>query len=520
MRAYELIEEALSPEALKMQGKISDIQRALPEIQEKEPELASEIIKTLDSMFNAAFRLNGELEEDASRALNSNAAVEFAALVDKACEKGWSNCKQLQDIFKTGLEEVFDSVMKLNQAVYADAEVDTRKKMKQWKKELDDKVMDLVKKAEGMDADTPLTREGMNQTQDSIRNKLTALIQNLEDNDIKPQTLNKFLELAKNGKIINMKKLVSTKSGKIDDHINKLPSDVQELFNDEFKGSIFSFIPGGTTAGNYGPAEVALAIFGNPANKADKGDLEVDGEMFELKGSGYSKVGVKGEPISPYGARLNSKGIGSGTAGWNILNKQIKKHMPSIKDTFKGDPKAGKPKRLKKGEVWNAPDTGYLMNMAPKKVTDKNGKETYKIKRASRFNFNDTGLKNLNKEVLGPLNDPDKTYDILLPTLQAIVDGHKRVKDFNKLVRNMINSDGTIDRDKLWKNYSAIAYESYHQEDEVENILFINSTNRNYFIVRTKEDLLDAIESGDIKVSGGITWNDDQQKATPQYIRL
>ena len=49
--------------------------------------------------------------------------------------------------------------------------------------------------------------------------------------------------------------------------------------------------------------------------------------------------------------------------------------------------------------------------------------------------------------------------------------------------------------------------------------VFVNSINRNYYLIGNQDELMKAIDNGDIKIKGGITWNDDQQKATPQYRR-
>ena len=70
---------------------------------------------------------------------------------------------------------------------------------------------------------------------------------------------------------------------------------------------------------------------------------------------------------------------------------------------------------------------------------------------------------------------------------------------------------------RLWSFYTGLAYESYNIEDDVENILFINSTTRSYYIINNRDEMIKAIASGDIQVKGGVSWNDDQQKASPQY---
>ena len=381
---------------------------------------------------------------------------------------------------------------------------DTKQAYKAFKKSLNTKIDTLVKKAEGIDAVVEWDRKNISAVQTSIRERLKSIVDHLEERDITPQTIDAFLDLAIAGKIIDMKSLVSAKSGNIDSHINEeLPPDIKQLFDNEIKDLFFKFIPGGTTAGNYGPTEVALAILGNPAKKADTGDLEVDGTMFELKGSGYD---AKGNPGSLYGARLNSKGISAGPAGWGTLDKEIKKMVPKIKGTNTS--------KKKDAVQSGAKVPGYLRYMNGTITT-----KGIKWKEASRYNFNGTGLDRLNNEILGPVGNPKKTFNLLTNTFKEIVTGWKKVSSWDKRIKGMINSDGTVGKDKLFTQYSAIAYDSYNKEDSVENILFVNSSNRNYYLVSGKNptELLQAIKSGEIIIKGGISWNDDQQKATPQY---
>ena len=50
----------------------------------------------------------------------------------------------------------------------------------------------------------------------------------------------------------------------------------------------------------------------------------------------------------------------------------------------------------------------------------------------------------------------------------------------------MANDDGTILMQRLWSFYTGLAYESYNIEDDVENILFINSTTRSTTLLITE----------------------------------
>jgi hypothetical protein len=391
---------------------------------------------------------------------------------------------------------------------YTQGGTDKEEEFAEYKKTLNTKVVQLVKKAEGLKPNTPLDRKTMSAVQSSIEAKLKQIIDQMEESGGKPAVINEFLDLAIEGKVIDMKALVNARKGKIDDHVSKdLSPEIQKLFDEEIKSAFFGFIPGGTTSGNYGPAEVGLAILGNPAKKADDGgDLLVGTTKFELKGSGYKEPSKRDPSVGSglYGARLNSKGIGPGTSGWDKLDSEIKKIQPKIKEVnLDQDPKNS-------GETTK----GYLRYMRASKIK---GKISYKL--ASRYNFNSKGLKALNEEILVPNGKVEDTERLLSETLKAIINGWKKVDNWDDHIASMVNPDGSIHEERFKHHFSALAYDSYNKEDKVENILFVNSWNRNYYLIKTQAELLKAVADKDIEVTGGITWNDDQQKATPQYAR-
>ena len=138
-------------------------------------------------------------------------------------------------------------------------------------------------------------------------------------------------------------------------------------------------------------------------------------------------------------------------------------------------------------------DEGYMNAFNVQQVKGKTVK-----KLSSRFNFNGSGLKTLNNEVLIPNGNPQDTIELLSNTFKAIVNGWKKVDNWDERIAAMVDSDGSINQQKMLKNYSAIAYDSHNKEDEVENILFVNSINRNYYLIGNQDELMKAIDNGDI----------------------
>jgi hypothetical protein len=81
--------------------------------------------------------------------------------------------------------------------------------------------------------------------------------------------------------------------------------------------------------------------------------------------------------------------------------------------------------------------------------------------------------------------------------------------------------DGPEDRlyTNMNKAMTAIAFTSYRLSEEHpwDAILFLNTSSLNYTIVRSAKELINAIGTGDVVITGGFNFNDAQQTPTPGY---
>lgn len=324
----------------------------------------------------------------------------------------------------------------------------------------------------------------------------------LSEGQTKTEDIKNFLQACLDGNVINLLDMVKSNKGFIDDYVNAEYENEYQLF---VKENIFTYSPG-ATSGAIGPGELALAMLGDPANKATEGgDLYIGDTLFEIKaGKGTS------------GGRMNSKKIVSATAGYPVWEQGINKILKDAQAKGKIDIVNNKGKEVKvslqdyDGSTHNKTGKGY--------------------KKGSRYNFNPSGIKALNDDVLIPFaaqagentnrSAKDVTYDLFHDSFKALVGNWDEIKNADKVVYNAVKDDGTVDYNEMAKAYTSIAYRSYQLADEVKQILFIRTDTRHFAIIEDHDDFMGAIEGEDARVviGSGFTWNDDQQKPTPTYL--
>jgi len=326
-----------------------------------------------------------------------------------------------------------------------------------------------------------------------------------EGSDITGQEIKEFLEACVRGDVINMLNVIGTSQGNIKDHVNPKYQKVFDVFVEE---NIFSYSPG-TTSGAIGPGEMALSMMGNPAEKGKTGDLKIGKEEVEIKASAKT------------GGRFNSKAIAKATTGWKVWAQKINEIMSQAPEdaTVSVTQKNGKEELIPAREY-----NGNRHNVI-------NGK----AKEGSKYNWNESGFKALNIEVLQPYSNLSQTFDLFESTIRALVQNYDKLskpatnsdgttnehhKPFNPgdLIEAAIDNDGTVDREKMNVAYSKIAYSSYHLADGITTVMLLRTNNLEYTIFRNADQLVDQMNSGQVVTPGGFNWNDDQQTPTPGYI--
>lgn len=324
----------------------------------------------------------------------------------------------------------------------------------------------------------------------------------LSEGKTSTQEIKDFLQACLDGKVINLLDMVKSNKGLIDDYVNDQYKNDYHNFVEE---NIFSYSPG-ATSGAIGPGELALAMLGDPANKATTGgDLYIGDTLFEIKaGKGTS------------GGRMNSKKIVSATAGYPVWEKGINKILRDAKA---------------EGKIKVTNNKGKEVNIPLQTYDGSSHNKTGKgYKKGSRYNFNPSGIKALNDDVLIPFaaeaakntsnsaSAKDVTYQLFHDSFKTLIGNWDDIPNADKVIYNAVNEDGTVDYDTMAKAYTSLAYRSYQLADEVMQILFIRTDTRHFAIIENHDDFMGAIDEKRVNIGSGFTWNDDQQTPTPTYL--
>lgn len=339
---------------------------------------------------------------------------------------------------------------------------------------------------------------------------LIVEIANKRETSVTPEQIKGFLQACVAGQVIDMNLVVGKDYGNIRDALNSEWKNVFDLFVEK---NIFEYSPG-TTSGAVGPGEMALSMMANPTEKAPVGDLMINSVMYEVK------AGKK------TGGRLNSKGIGKATTGWKVWSDKIEaivhKNAPTGTKFFTNTDNKGN--IIEKG----IGSKQFSANMVNANTNKNTGRISYKV--ASKYNWNAKGFNALNEEVLVHSTRAE-TVDLFMSSMKSIFNNYvavtKRMEELGvgspaSLIGNAISRDGKkVSLAKMNQAITAMAFVSYHLEDHIENILFLNTENLEYSIIRGQggdpTDLLEKMEAGYVKVTSGFNWNDAQQTPTPSY---
>lgn len=229
-----------------------------------------------------------------------------------------------------------------------------------------------------------------------------------------------------------------------------------------------------------GPGEFLLALTGGGIDLAEKSDLVlIDGKGVEVKADGTS-VGKSGKK-SRSGGRLYSTGGYNGGSGARQVVKQAFMDLGITEDELEQ-------------YGWNG-----------------------KIKGLTYFNlnFNMAGIKNMNTVLKKtPAGSAQKI-------LYAIAKGfYIDVPENTDAFNNMINSysGNEIDPKEAIFNFVALGHDYYKLKEGHDYIMIFNTATGGYVMIKDASDMKQLLDSGQVKLNGGMDFFDDRSKGTPQIL--
>jgi hypothetical protein len=476
-------------------------QQAQPQAQPNDPNATVEAVEAVAEVNNEDQEAQAALAK-----LKADIAAIEASNIDDKIKAG----------FSASLNETLDKLTKASENITAsrDTARSERDEAINFVKEVTGVLVTLGNKVQGFQEDT--NTESMTARDRASFKKMAVnaekftktlkqalfgkILDMQEGGAVSGQEIKEFLEACVRGDVINMLQVIGTSQGNIKDHVNPKHQKVFDVFVEE---NIFSYAPG-TTSGAIGPGEMALSMMGNPAEKGKTGDLRIGDEEIEIKASAKT------------GGRFNSKAIAKATTGWKVWAQKINQIMSQAPEdaTISVTQKNGQEELIKAREY-----NGNRHNVIKGKA-----------KEGSKYNWNASGFKALNIEVLKPYSNLSQTYDLFESSIRALVQNYDKLskpqqgnshhKPFNPgdLIEAAINDDGTVDMKKMNIAYSKIAYASYHLADGITTVMLLRTDTLDYTIFKDADELVGQLSSGQAMTGGGFNWNDDQQTPTPGYI--
>lgn len=373
-----------------------------------------------------------------------------------------------------------------------------QKEQQDFMKAIDDQLKRLAEKIDGhvvRDWQSPVdgkkmtkSQAGKEKTRAKVQSGLMDLFDSLFRNYIKAGKLTQdealnFATAAANGEVIDMRRLVNSNAGHglIDDYVNPAHKKVYDIIID----SLINAMPA-ATGGNVGPGELALAALGNPTEKAiDKGDLVVDGVIYEIKAGNSNKA--KGALT---GGRLNGTKIQAGRAAHaailNLLNKEHRNLYTAMQRVFqRGDYERGK-------------------TLIP--------------------GITDSGTTNWEKGLNEAGYSKNQTVSFLHDLIGMIVSnydeitGSKTDQYYNSLLDASVQQtqEGiSLSYQGLMKAITFIQHDSYKKTDGFDHIMLLNKGSRTFTIINDGRDFVNRIDDGTVIATKGLSIVDnDPQTAT------
>ena len=312
--------------------------------------------------------------------------------------------------------------------------------------------------------------------------------------------------------IIDFEELLQNKRGNIisllDEH-----EEAQQVM--QWIGNLLLIKPS-STAGNWGPGELGLAILGTPVHKGGKGDLQVNGRDIELKASQNKDKG----------GRLGTTALQRGSDGKEKYQKALEELFEntgydledldfSLKSEIETvtEARTKKPKQLKKSKLPSNNVGVYL---------DADGSE----KDIKWTSFGRTFVENaLNPRIEG--TQPEFTAQFLKSVATSCLIKKKEFPigydEITNWVDGCVNRDGTIDYNKFSVGYTKMLYIIYQVVDKKGEIMVLNPRSGSYYVTLGVDDFEQALSPSEnneyqhINIgSVAIDFTDSQGKASPQ----
>jgi RNase H-fold protein (predicted Holliday junction resolvase) len=283
--------------------------------------------------------------------------------------------------------------------------------------------------------------------------------------------------------IIDMDGVLMDSKSNLDQYVSQDPETLD--FYHKVKDELINSMPS-TTAGAWGPGELALAVLGKPASKAQgKGDVNVSGRKIEIKTSATDTAG----------GRIGGSALKQGGSA--------KGEFHSLLDSFL--------KSLFGPKVSLTPGTSNYFFKAYDKKGNIKRRDWAGVNIGWFASFNSAISKKRNASAyVGVIQD----FLVNLVKIAIVEDAHGVIG--TREIKASVNSDGTIDFDKFRQAYILSCFRAYQLKDDVSTIMMLNSTSRSYTLFSNALQLSQLMKKGSVTPSSTIMAFSGQTSLAPQ----
>jgi hypothetical protein len=488
-----------------------------PEVAPEEPALA-EAQSSVTGLVTKARKAQKALSYDETLALRK----QIRALESRVAELEIEKEKYGKKEFNRGQKKEFATNKKAFTNIATLALKLTRKvsgSLDSIKKAYDEQIArgDYIKLEDGTEIEAPIRTNPKKVTTEVKQDLLDVITdmfsrplgaaETIADRNRREKALSNFMLKCIDG-IVDFPTLLEAKRGNV---LLDVSTEEQEVI--DMIGNLLLVKPS-STAGNWGPGELGLAILGNPVKKGKTGDLVVNGKDIELKASQNPEKG----------GRLGTVALNKGDQGYSVYERALKSLFASAgykpdelnyslkKKDEVSEARVKKVKELKKS-ILPSNNVGVY--------TDERGNE----KDIKWTSFGRTFIENaLNPKIKDRVGI--KTTEEFLRTVatSCLVERYKKKAGGEwdtSFVEGCVDTDGTISYDAFATGYAKMLYDLYQVVDGKGEIMVLNPLTGSYYVMLSSLDFDEATTAGQgyqhIQVSSvAIDFTDSQGKASPQ----
>jgi hypothetical protein len=362
----------------------------------------------------------------------------------------------------------------------------------------------------------PAKKELINLLTDTFSRPLAGAT-SIDDRDERADRITEFMTRCITG-VIKFEDLLDAKRG----NVLSLLTDPDDQKIVEIIGNLLLIKPS-ATAGNWGPGELGLAILGDPVTKSnDKGDLDINGRLIELKASQNPEKG----------GRLGTQALEKGLAGLpkyyealqTLLSSAYGKNIPFDFSLKKASKKSQESEELAEARK----QTSRKLQLKHTAVLPANNLGVYTTSEGKQKDIKWTSFgrtfvnHSLNPKIKNKVGS-DTTKDFLRSVALSCLNPLFSELYDTDFVNNCVNKDGTIKYETFTAGYTKMLYQIYQIKDKVGEIMVLNPNSGSYYVLSGPDDIDNAIQTDptgefqNVQIgSVCIDFTDSQGKASPQ----